>query len=95
MNIKKTPEFMEWFLAESIKSRFQIEARFKRISTYCYFGDFKNLGSKLFELRWKNGRRIYFTLDQNNCVVLLGGNKNGQVKDIKEARKILKREVTG
>lgn len=94
MNVKKTPEFEEWFCKESQKSRHQIESRLKRISVFSYFGDFKNLGGHLFELRWKNGRRLYFTLDSNNCLILLGGSKNGQDKDIKEARKLIKREIS-
>ncbi len=94
MIVKKTPEFMEWFYKESNKTRLQVISRLERISSYSHFGDMKNLGGQLFELRWRNGRRIYFTFDENNCLVLLGGNKNGQTKDIKEARRLQKRETS-
>lgn len=93
MNITKTPEFEEWFRSESSKSSSQIEARLKMISTYSHFGDYKSLGGRLYELRWKNGRRVYFTTNANGCLVLLGGYKNGQLKDIKKARILLQRET--
>lgn len=39
---------------------------------------------------WFNdGRRIYYVIiPENNVLLLLGGNKNGQDKDIRQARKI-------
>jgi putative addiction module killer protein len=59
-----------------------------------YFGDHKALGEKLLELRWKNGRRVYYSLIARDALtlVLLGGFKNAQKKDIQKARKILERE---
>lgn len=83
---------MEWFKKESSKSRSQIESRLKLISVYSYLGDYKGLSGNLFELRWKNGRRVYFTMKEDRCLVLLGGYKNGQIKDIKKARNLIKRE---
>lgn len=94
MKLTKTPEFKEWFEKESWKSRSQIETRLKLISAHSHLGDYKNLGERLFELRWKSGRRVYFALIEDGCLVLLGGYKNGQVKDIKKARKLLKRETS-
>ena len=43
----------------------------------------------LIELRWKNGTRIYsFHWGQTVVVELYVGNKNGQDRDIKKAKKI-------
>ncbi len=43
-------------------------------------------------MHWKNGRRIYFSyIAELDIVLLLGGNKNGQDKDIKKAKNILKK----
>ena len=94
--ILSTPEFDRWFDEETEKSKAQIDARLKNIELYDYFGDQKNLGDELFELRWKNGRRVYFTIIQKDSltIVLIGGYKNAQKKDIKKARKILIREVS-
>ena len=94
MIIQRTPEFKEWFDRQTEKYKAQIDARLKNIELYDYFGDYKSLGEKLFELRWKNGRRIYYTLIKKETITLtlLGGFKNAQKKNIKKARQILKRE---
>lgn len=95
MKIQRTPEFKEWFDTQTEKSKAQIDARFKNIELYNYFGDHKSLGNKLLELRWKNGHRVYYTLIKKEevVVILLGGFKNAQEKNIKKARQILKRET--
>ena len=95
MDIQRTPEFKEWFDIQTEKAKAQIDARLKNIELYDYFGDYKPLGESLLELRWKNGRRAYYTLVKKEKVtlILLGGFKNAQKKNIKKARQILKREV--
>ena len=95
MKIQSTPEFKEWFDTQTEKSKAQIDARLKNIELYKYFGDHKSLGNKLLELRWKKGRRVYYTLIKKEEVtlILLGGFKNAQKKNIKEAHQILKRET--
>ena len=95
MKIQRTPEFKRWFDAQTEKSKAQIDARLKNIELYDYFGDYKSLGEKLLELRWKNGRRVYYTLikEEEITLILLGGFKNAQKKNIKEARQVLKRET--
>lgn len=94
MKVERSPEFINWFKKETEKSKAQIDARLKNIELHNYFGDHKSLGEELLELRWKNGRRVYYTLilKEELTLVLLGGHKNAQDKDIKKARKILKRE---
>ncbi len=96
MRIQRTPEFIEWFKKQTEKSKAQIDARLKNIEAHDYFGDHKSLGEKLLELRWKNGRRVYYSLilKEELTLVLLGGLKNAQSKDIKKARKILERETS-
>jgi putative addiction module killer protein len=91
VEIHRTDEFIAWFAKETEKSKAQIDARLKNIEMFNYFGDHKALGEKLLELRWKNGRRVYYTLVVKNSLtlVLLGGYKNAQKKDIQKARKIL------
>ena len=78
MRIQRTPEFKEWFNKQTEKSKAQIDGRLKNIELYDYFGDYKSLGKKLLELRWKNGRRVYYTLikEEEITVTLLGGFKN-------------------
>ena len=54
-----------------------------------YFGDFKNLGEGVYELRihFSCGYRIYFSRDKTKIILLLcGGEKNSQKRDIKKAK---------
>jgi len=55
-------------------------------------GDVKTVGQNLFEMRFffGPGLRIYYTIRENTVVLLLcGGNKSTQEKDIEKAKNIL------
>jgi len=85
------------FNKQTIKEQAQIQARIARIRTDGHFGIAKKLAESLAELKWGNGRRIYFTLTKDNdedgniIILLIGGNKNTQDKDIRKAKSILKK----
>lgn len=89
---EKSKDYEAWLLSLTDKEQGQIEARMERIQSYSHFGDCEPLGSGLYELRWKNGWRVYFARKQgtNIIVLLVGGHKNGQEKDIKKARTMLR-----
>ena len=93
MKVKRTQEFIVWFNRQPNKSKTHIDTRLENIQSYGYFGDHKTLGDNLLELRWKNGRRVYYSLvyDQEGelVLILLGGFKHEQKKDIAKARKAL------
>jgi len=90
----KTPEYEEWLEEETLRSKVQIADRLERIESFGHFGDCKHLEGDVWELKWKNGRRLYYAdIPPDNIILLLGGNKNGQNKDIKEAKKIYARHV--
>ena len=92
ISIKKTPEFAEWLDNLTWKEQGQINGRLERIRHSNHFGDAKNLGNGLAELRWANGWRIYFFKEGRNIIVLLiGGHKNAQEKEIQKARLLLRR----
>ncbi len=95
MRVKKTTEFNSWYDTLRVKEQAQIDARLNRIERYDHFGDAKDLGNGLAELRWSNGRRIYFTRivdDKGNVVLLvIGGLKNAQKKGIKQARLLVQK----
>lgn len=92
INIKTTREYKDWFEKETVKCQHQIETRLSNIKNYDHFGDFRFLDDELYELRWKNGRRIYFTfLSKPNILLLLGGLKNDQKKDISRSKKMLRK----
>ena len=42
------------------REKAQIDARIARVEEHNHFGDWKYIDNGLAELRWKNGRRIYF-----------------------------------
>lgn len=81
--------------AETAKSQVQILGRISRIREEGYFGDYKKVDDLVWELRWKCGRRIYYAhIPEKKILLLLGGNKNGQSKDIRQAKKILHENIT-
>jgi putative addiction module killer protein len=85
----KTEEFEDWLDEQPSRSRIQIADRLDKIKDEGYFGDHKEVRDNIWELRWKNGRRIYYSLIPIEQVLLLiGGNKNGQTKAINQAEKI-------
>jgi putative component of toxin-antitoxin plasmid stabilization module len=57
IRVERTSEFNEWFEGLNLKDQLQIDSRIQRIRDHAHFGDTKNLGHGLAELRWKNGRR--------------------------------------
>ena len=97
MTIKTTVEFNEWLSGLSEHLRALLRDRLDRIRESGHFGDAKNLGQGLFELRWKNGLRAYFSYmrseDGRLVLMLFGGDKNGQNHDIRKARTLLAREA--
>jgi putative addiction module killer protein len=86
VKVRKTPEFEKWLSELTAKEQAQVEARLYRIQESSHFGDCKLLEGASFplcELRWKNGWRVYFYREKAVAiVVLLGGKKNDQKKDI-------------
>ena len=64
-----------------LRDRVQIDPRIARIEKFEHFGDWKYLNNNVAELRWKNGRRIYFAKTIHKTILLLcGGLKNAQKK---------------
>ncbi len=87
LTIKRTTEFDDWLSSLNCKEQSQVLARLHRIQVYEHFGDMKSLGNGLYELRWKNGWRAYFIIGATDSILLLvGGHKNEQKKDIKKAQ---------
>lgn len=95
IKIRKTPEFQKWLSELTAKEQGQVESRLLRIQDSEHFGDCKLLqgcGFPLFELRWANGWRVYFYREGRVAIMLLlGGKKNDQKKDIKKAEALFRR----
>lgn len=87
----KLIEFEEWYRSQPLKIRIQIDGRLLRIQEFGYFGQIRKLSFILFELKFNNGNRIYCTEKSINgkaIILILGGSKNGQDKDIRKAQKV-------
>ncbi len=86
--------FDVWFEKISeIHTRAKILTRLDRLKLG-NFGDCKNLGNGVSELRifYGPGIRIYYTKINNKLILLLcGGDKGSQTKDIKKSKGIFKR----
>ena len=84
----RTP-FTEWFeTLRDTRIRGRIEARLMSLESG-NFGDYKSVGEGVFELRLHIGKgyRIYFALVDNMIVLLLcGGDKSSQQRDIERAK---------
>lgn len=96
--IAKTLEYLDWFRDLASKDQLQIDARLDRVAIEAHFGTWRYLGDKVSELKFNNGIRIYFgivKLNKETVLLVLGGNKSGQEKDIKKAKKIFRRETAG
>lgn len=91
--VYETDEYVEWRDNQTLKSIRQIHERVYKIEIDGYFGHHKYLESEdLWELKFNDGRRIYYVIvPQTKVILLLGGNKNGQDKDIKKASNILRK----
>ncbi len=88
-SVKPLPEFAAWLdgLKDS-RVRGAVVARIKRLS-FGLLGDFKAVGGGVIELRidFGAGWRLYYTQCGAQIVVLLaGGSKRTQKKDIQRAK---------
>ena len=90
--IEKTSEFDKWFKKlKDLKAKAKILYRIQKIQSDNHFGDTKPVGNGLSELRihFAKGYRIYFVQKDNVIVILLaGGDKSTQSKDILKAKRI-------
>ena len=90
--VQQTQEFQDWLDGlKDIKAQLRIVARL-RLAEAGNLGDWKSVGSEVSEMRisYGPGYRLYFTRRQNILIVMLaGGDKSTQARDIKRAQKIL------
>lgn len=89
--IKQTETFKKWRMRLKDEcARVLIASRLDRLS-YGHTGDVRPVGNGISELRidYGPGYRIYFHKKGKTIIVLLcGGNKNTQEKDIKLAKQL-------
>ncbi len=98
MKISQTPSFRHWLeKLKDTKARAAIVLRLRQVQAG-HLGDAKHLGQGLHELRWHigPGYRVYFIRQADAWLVLLaGGDKSTQDRDIQKARHLAKEHGHG
>ncbi|MBT4286363.1 MAG: type II toxin-antitoxin system RelE/ParE family toxin [Deltaproteobacteria bacterium] len=93
IEIRKTDKFTKWIDALSdIRARARIQVRIERL-TSGNPGDVKPIGEGVSELRvdYGPGYRVYYKKQGSTFIILLvGGDKRTQSKDIKTALRLAK-----
>lgn len=93
--IEKTPEFDKWLRKmKDLRAKAKILFRIQKIESDGHFGDCKSIGNGINELRinYAKGYRVYFKeVDGKIIILLVGGDKSTQKKDIEKAKDILKK----
>jgi putative addiction module killer protein len=79
---------------KDLRAKAKILFRIQKIENDEHFGDYKFVGEGIRELRirYAKGYRIYFYENDGKVIILLiGGDKSTQQKDIEKAKEILKK----
>ncbi len=90
--VKQTSDFKAWLKKLKDRQALKIIALRLTRAVNGNLGDVKSLGGNLSEMRIFVGKgyRLYFTIKNGQVVVLLcGGDKSSQSKDIEKAKKLL------
>jgi putative addiction module killer protein len=93
--IEKTVEFDKWLRKlKDLRAKSKILFRIQKIENDGHFGDCEPVGDGVFELKinYAKGYRVYFSEKDGKIIILLvGGDKSTQQKDIEKAKGILKK----
>ena len=91
--VRQTLEFQAWLDAlKDMRAQVRIAARL-RLAEAGNLGDWKSVGGDVSEMRVDigPGYRLYFTRRAGILIVMLaGGGKSSQARDIKRAQRILR-----
>jgi putative addiction module killer protein len=90
--IEKTTEFDKWLRKlNDLRAKAIILFRPQKLENEEHFGDSKPIGNGIIELKinYAKGYRIYFKeIDGKIIILLIGGDKSSQQKDIQKAKQI-------
>ncbi len=90
--IEKTTEFDKWFKKlNDLRAKARILLRLQKLEIEEHLGDCKPVGNGISELKinYAKGYRIYFKeADGKIIILLIGGDKSTQRKDIEKAKEI-------
>lgn len=96
IELRCTSEYLKWTSSLDRSVRIRIDQRIQRLTD----GNpgFHRRFDQILELKWSTGQmgsfRIY-CLEQNNIVLLFGGHKDTQSKDIEYVKQLLKGVIDG
>lgn len=90
--IEKTAEFDKWIKnLKDLQSKVKILIRIQKLENDEHFGDCKVISDGIRELKinFGKGYRVYFKVKNGKIIILLvGGDKSTQQKDIAKAKEI-------
>lgn len=90
--IEKTTDFDKWFRKlKDLRAKAKILVRIQKLEKEEYFGDCEPVGNGIRELKinYAKGYRVYFKeIDGKIVILLIGGDKSTQQKDIEKAKEI-------
>lgn len=93
--IEKTSEFDKWFRKlNDLRAKAKILFRLQKLENDEHFGDSESVGEGIRELKinYAKGYRVYFKEKDGKIIILLiGGDKSTQQKDIEKAKDIWKK----
>ncbi|MEW5832261.1 MAG: type II toxin-antitoxin system RelE/ParE family toxin [Campylobacterota bacterium] len=91
--IQQTHRFSQWLIKlKDMRARIAIARRLER-AQIGNLGDVKSVGESVFEMRvdMGPGYRLYYTMRGNELIILLvGGDKSTQQRDIEKAIEMAK-----
>lgn len=92
ITVLQTTEFAKWLKRlKDAEARAHILVRIRRLSLTENFGDARPVGDGVYEMRVEHGPgyRLYYARRDNALVLLLiGGDKSSQQRDIAKAKKL-------
>ena len=98
MEIYETSAFKKWFeKIKDDKTKEIIDRRIYRIAAFADFRDYKILSKNLLEIRFDYGPgyRIYMARKESMVIILLlGGNKSTQERDMRRAEKLAQTPIS-
>ena len=93
--IEKTVEFDKWLKKlKDLRAKAKILFRIQKLENEEHFGEWKPVGDGISEMKinFSKGYRVYFKEKDGKIIVLLiGGDKSTQQKDIEKAKEIWKK----
>ena len=83
--LETTEKYEKWHESLDEQTKYFVENRLYRLENG-NIGQHRELGEGLFELKWRSGIRVYCGRIDNRVVLLWGGSKSKQNRDIKRAK---------